>query len=89
MKKKENLKYNPDITEHDINVLNNKTENIRSDEGRDNILRNRETPVDFAGDDLDVPGRNLKNKSESTKIRDEENQLFSQGSEHNENLEQD
>ena len=89
MKKKEDLKYNPDVTNYDLDVLNNKTENIRNDEGRDNILRDREKPVDFTGKDLDIPGRDVVNKSESTRLRDEENQLFSQGSEHNENLEQD
>jgi hypothetical protein len=85
-KKEEKLPYNPDVTEHDKDMLSQK--NIHGDGGDDQQLRDREEKVDFEGKDLDVPGRNQAKKSK-TGLRDEENKLFSQGGEGNENLEQD
>ncbi|WP_026450007.1 hypothetical protein [Aequorivita capsosiphonis] len=84
-KKDENL-YNPDITEHDKDILSQK--NVHGDGGDDQQLRDRKKKVDFAGKDLDVPGRNQAKKSK-TGFRDEENQLFSQGGEDNNELEED
>ncbi|TDT45247.1 hypothetical protein CLV90_2332 [Maribacter spongiicola] len=79
--------YNSDITEQDLSALGEKTKNTRTDGGDDDQLNERENDVDFAGKDLDVPGRNLpKNKMN---LKDEENQLYSQGGGENENLEQD
>lgn len=84
-KKDEKLDYNPNITEHDMDILSQ--ENIHGDGGDDQQLRDREKKVDFAGKDLDVPGRNQAKKS-NTGIRDEENQLFSQGGDDKDNLEE-
>jgi|TARA_R110000823_G_scaffold311448_1_gene437006 hypothetical protein len=85
--KDEKLPYNPNVTEHDKDLLSQK--NIHGDGGDDQQLRDRDKKVDFAGNDLDVPGREQAKKTNGIGFRDEENKLFSQGSEDNENLEQD
>ena len=83
----EKAEYNSDVTEQDLSALGEKTKNTRTDGGDDVQLIERENDVDFAGKDLDVPGRNLpKNQID---LKDEENQLYSQGGAENENLEQD
>ena len=88
-KEEENLKYNPEVTKHDKKVvLGDRREHIRGDEGDDSLLYDRPKPVDFAGEDLDIPGREMKSKHESTKLKSEENKHYSLGSEHNEELEQ-
>ncbi len=85
--KEEKLPYNPNVTEHDKDMLSQK--NIHGDGGDDQQLRDRSEKVDFAGKDLDVPGRKQAKKSNGNGLRDEENKLYSQGGEGNENLEQD
>ena len=85
--KDEKLPYNPNVTEHDRDILSQK--NIHGDGGDDQQLKDRKEKVDFAGKDLDVPGREQAKKNKGNGLRDEENTLFSQGSEDNENLEQD
>lgn len=85
--KDEKLPYNPNVTEHDRDILSQK--NIHGDGGDDQQLKDRNEKVDFAGKDLDVPGREQAKKNKGNGLRDEENKLFSQGSEDNENLEQD
>lgn len=86
-KKEEKLPYNPKVTKHDLDILSQ--EHIHGDGGDDQQLRDRSEKVDFEGKDLDVPGRNRSKKPTGNGLRDEENELFSQGSEDNENLEQD
>jgi hypothetical protein len=49
----------------------------------------RAEEADFEGEDLDVPGRTLPDDKKDNSLKDEENQLHSQGGEDNENLEQD
>jgi hypothetical protein len=44
--------YNPDITPEDKNVLNNQSQ----DEKKGDYFKDREEPIDYAGEDLDVPG---------------------------------
>lgn len=90
-KKKEKLPYNPEITEEDKKNLGDIAQNLRNDSGDDLVLKNREKKVDFAGKNLDIPGRreNKKKKKKTDTLKDEENELYSQGSEENENLEQD
>lgn len=79
--------YNSDITKEDLNALGEKTKDSRTDQGDDQQLQERGKQVDFAGSDLDVPGRNLpKDKTKKT-LKDEENQLYSQGGSGNEDLE--
>ncbi len=85
--KDEKLPYNPNVTEHDKDILSQK--NIHGDGGDDQQLKDRKEKVDFAGKDLDVPGREQAKKNKGNGLRDEENKLFSQDSEDNENLEQD
>ncbi|WP_282051275.1 hypothetical protein [Maribacter aquivivus] len=87
--KNENSKadYNSDVTEEDLSALGEKTKNTRTDGGDDLQLINRNNDVDFAGKDLDVPGRSLPKNQ--INLKDEENQLYSQGGSENENLGQD
>ncbi|WZL89005.1 hypothetical protein VS868_15580 [Salinimicrobium sp. 3283s] len=44
--------YNPDITPEDKNVLNNQSQ----DQKKGDYFKDREEPIDYAGEDLDVPG---------------------------------
>ncbi|WP_452224451.1 hypothetical protein [Lacinutrix chionoecetis] len=86
--KNEDKKYNSNITKEDKKALGEETQNKRTNNlGDDSQLSNREKPVDFAGKDLDIPGRNAVKKHNSTTLRDEENQHHSQGSGHNDHLE--
>ncbi|MEP2280581.1 hypothetical protein [Maribacter sp.] len=79
--------YNPDITEDDLKTLGEKVKNTRTDNGDDSQLDNRNRQIDFAGKDLDIPGRNLPQNKTSKSLKDEENQLYSLGGAENENLE--
>jgi hypothetical protein len=69
---------NPKITEENQNNLGDKKRNLRSDGGDDEQLKNRKRPVDFEGKDLDVPGRTLPEDRSNQKLKDEENQLYSE-----------
>lgn len=91
MSKKEDKKqtYNPDVTKEDLQALGDKKDHLRTDGGDDELLRNREKPVDFAAKDLDIPGRKLPSEKTGKKPKDEENKHYSLGSEHNADLEQD
>ncbi len=81
--------YNSDVTSEDLKALGQDFENnIRQDGGDDVALTNRTEKVDFAGKDLDIPGRKQASKKTTNRIKDEENMLYSQGSESNENLEE-
>ncbi|WP_047546426.1 hypothetical protein [Psychroserpens sp. Hel_I_66] len=86
--KKEKLDYNPEITKEDKKALGDKAGNLKTDLTDDELLKNREKPVDFTGKDLDVPGRDLPKNRTKLNLKDEENQLYSQGGESNEDLEQ-
>jgi hypothetical protein len=85
--KKSNIN-NPKITKENQYNLGDKKRNLRSDGGDDEQLKNREKPVDFVGKDLDVPGRTLPKNRTKKKLKDEENQLYSQGGPGNEDLEE-
>lgn len=81
------INYNADITNDDKQVLGKKIENKRTDRQGDDIqLENREKPVDFEGKDLDIPRRS-RAKTRKPNFKDEENGLYSQGSGHNDHLE--
>ena len=86
---KENKTYNSDITKDDLQALGDKAGNLKSDNSDDELLKNKVNSTDFAGKELDVPGRSLPNTKTTESFKDEENQLYSAGSEHNENLEID
>ncbi|MGB3151849.1 MAG: hypothetical protein WBB27_14420 [Maribacter sp.] len=82
---KDKKKYNPIITKEDLKVIGTKKEYLRRDEGADARLRERHNPVDFAGKDLDIPGRDSAIKTNG--LKDEKNEHQSLGSAHNDNLE--
>lgn len=58
--------------------------NLSDDEGDDDLLRQRSHPVDFAGDDLDIPGTELDDEQENIGEEDEENNAYSLGGERHE-----
>jgi hypothetical protein len=74
-----------DLTPEDRLALGPK--DLSMDGGEDEELLNRAQPVDFAGEDLDIPGRDLDDADESTGNEDEENNHYSLGSDDNEALE--
>ncbi|HTE29751.1 MAG TPA: hypothetical protein VK666_05210 [Chryseolinea sp.] len=74
-----------DVTKEDLKVLRDEN----SFEGDDQVLEDRVYPVDFAGEDLDVPGTELDDKSEIDGNEDEENNIYSLGGENHEDLEED
>lgn len=47
----ENLDYNPDITSEDKEVLNNQS----ADQKKGEYFEERTEPIDYAGEDLDIP----------------------------------
>lgn len=84
--KKSNI-LNPNIKKESQNdLVDDRT--LRSEGGDDDQLKNRKKPVDFEGKDLDIPGRDLPENSTKKTLKDEENQLYSQGGPGNENLEE-
>jgi hypothetical protein len=58
------------------------------DEGDDELLRVRNSKVDFSGKDLDVPGSELDDESEKIGSEDEENNSYSIGGDNHDNLEE-
>jgi hypothetical protein len=46
---------------------------------KESELTDRVEPIDFTGEDLDVPGTELDDESEKTGNEDEENNLYSRG----------
>ena len=85
MKKEE--KYNSEITEQEKEMLNQ--ENVHNDGGDDQDLNQRKKDVDFVGNDLDVPYSDKAKKNNGPSgLKDEENDLYSQGGNNND-LEED
>ncbi|WP_052188227.1 hypothetical protein [Cellulophaga sp. Hel_I_12] len=78
-------KYNPNVTANDKTALGKK--GLSMDTGDDRLLEKRKEKIDFAGEDLDVPGRNEKNQNSHQNLKDEENSLYGQGGANNDNLE--
>jgi hypothetical protein len=76
-----------DLTSEDFEALGEK--DLSLDMGDDEQLRHRALPVDFTGEDLDVPGAELDDEQESIGSEDEENNGYSLGGENHENLEED
>ena len=71
-----------DVTKEDLEALGPK--DLSMDMGDDETLKNRVWPVDMAGEDLDVPGSELDDQSESVGSEDEENNSYSIGGDRNE-----
>ena len=66
-------KYNSDITAEDKQALNEKG---RSMNKRQDKELDREKPVDFTADNMDIPGSNQTAKNDKDKLVDEENYQF-------------
>lgn len=81
-------KYNANLTKDDLKALGDQQGNLKTELSDDTLLQNREKDVDFTGKDLDVPGRTLPKNRTHLKNKDEENQLYSQGSDTKDNLEE-
>lgn len=77
-------KYNSEITKKDKKILGDRA--LRKDNGDDSLLQQRKQRLDFTGKDLDVPGR--ASTSRNKNLKDEENTLYSQGSESKRGLEE-
>jgi hypothetical protein len=77
---------NSDLTKDDFQAL--ASEELHGS-GDDEILANRIWPVDFAGDDLDVPGSEEDDAQEAVGSEDEENNSYSIGGDRHEDLEED
>ncbi len=77
--------YNPDVTEEDIEALGKK--GLSMDAADDQVLKDRKKPVDFTGNDLDIPGRE-GTAATKNQLKDEENTLYGQGGERKEHLEE-
>ncbi|HET8838326.1 MAG TPA: hypothetical protein VFM82_04950 [Flavobacteriaceae bacterium] len=60
------MKYNPDITKADKNVLNNQS----AEEKMDGNFKNRKKPVDYTGEGLDIP-KGQDNKLEDKPVETE------------------
>jgi hypothetical protein len=76
-----------DLTKDDLQALGPK--DLSMDMGEDEEwLKHRTQPVDFAGEDLDVPGADLDDDSEAIGKEDEENNNYSLGSDKHEDLDE-
>jgi len=84
-KSKKETKYNPEVTQEDLDALGKK--GLSMDLGDDRLLQERKDRIDFYGRDLDIPIRDGVNLTPNAGLVDEENSLFGQGGERNENLE--
>lgn len=70
-----------DLTEDDLDALG--PVDLSMDGGDDEDLKHRVHPVNFSGDDLDVPGAELDDLSEDLGSEDEENNSYSLGGDGN------
>jgi hypothetical protein len=87
IEEKEEVPASPyELTEEDLEALGPK--DLSLDLGEDEQLKHRTHPVDFAGEDLDVPGTNDDDESEKTGSEDEENNPYSLGGDAHSNLEE-
>ena len=77
---------NSDLSKDDFQAL--ASDEIQSG-GDDEILTNRVWPVDFTGNDLDVPGSEDDDSQEEVGSEDEENNSYSIGGDRHEDLEED
>lgn len=74
------------VTAEDIAALGPK--DLSMDDGDDELLAHRTAAVDFSGNDLDIPGSELDNKSEAVGSEDEENNGYSLGGDDHNDLEE-
>jgi hypothetical protein len=79
-------------SEEDSNLTKDDFQALASDEiesaGDDEILENRSWPVDFTGNELDVPGSEDDDAQEEIGSEDEENNSYSLGSDRHSDLDE-
>jgi hypothetical protein len=75
-----------DVTEDDLQALG--PVDLSLDLGEDEQLKQRTHPVDFAGENLDVPGATDDDKREQIGAEDEENNSYSLGGDAHSDLEE-
>jgi hypothetical protein len=83
---KPTAKNESDVTAEDLEALG--PEDLSMDMGDDEQLKHRTRPVDFSGQDLDVPGSELDDEKEEIGSEDEENNSYSLGGDNHEDLEE-
>lgn len=71
-----------DITKEDLLALG--SDELNSDRGDDEQLKDRLFPVDMTGEDLDIPGAELDDVNENIGEEDEENNNYSIGGDRHE-----
>jgi hypothetical protein len=76
-----------DLTKEDLEALG--PPDLSLDGGDDEQLKHRVWPVDFAAEDIDVPGSELDDRNEMIGSEDEENNSYSLGGDEKNNLEDD
>ena len=77
-----------ELTKEDFEALGPK--DLSLDMGEDEeLLKHRVYPVDFTGEDIDVPGSELDDAREAIGAEDEENNNYSIGGDRHEDLEED
>lgn len=89
-KNKNNIKNSSNVSDQEKDLFGERPKNLRTDGGDDLQLdkNHRSHPVDFEGKDLDIPGRSLPEDRSKKELKDEENQLYSQGGPDNDKLEE-
>ena len=73
----EDITPEANLTNEDMEALGPK--DLSMDMGDDELLKHRVYPVNFSGDDLDVPGAELDDEDEEHGSEDEENNSYSLG----------
>jgi hypothetical protein len=75
------------VTDEDLQALGPIDLSLDMDED-EKLLKQRTQPVDFAAEDLDIPGAELDDENEALGSEDEENNSYSLGGDNHENLEE-
>jgi hypothetical protein len=75
------------VTEEDMAAF--ESDELSTDGVDDEQLRKRTNPVNFSGDDLDIPGAELDDDMEEIGSEDEENNSYSLGGDNHNDLEED
>lgn len=65
------IDYNPDITPEDKSVLNNQSKDERSANGENDYFEDRDEPIDYVGEDLDLPEMDDKQFNQTRNEPDE------------------
>lgn len=73
----EKLPYDPELNREDRQALPDENLSMDMEDDRDRFLAERKRPVDFTGEDLDIPEKDLEVGRDGLGIPDEENQQYS------------